>query len=422
MVESSSGSRGITRREALRLMGLTTGALAAAPALAACGGGQQSGPVTLQFWDTFSTAEIDLLHKMGSEYEKQNPDIEIDFFEIPFDQRETKIPTAVETDSLPDIIRADYPYQYFLSARDKLVYLEDHLESWEMRDAIYDIAWEEVTVDGHIVGIPQDKFTDVFTYNKDMFERDGVGAFPNTWDELVTACQKMTHGDQYGIAWTGLDMFYPLLLQAGGEMLDEKGKAAFNSDEGVTALQFELDLANKYRVTPAGVAGYEYADADNALKGEKVGMVPFGSWIIENYRSAGVEWELGIGKMPAGPAGRGAVSSTTPYMVMNDSDYQEESIALIKWLVSRKNALRWAKTLDHEPIDEFTAQNSYFDNPLFRPFQESLDFATTQPPTAGFNAVLEELTIAQQKALTGKATPKEALDEAAANVNEAMGG
>jgi ABC-type glycerol-3-phosphate transport system substrate-binding protein len=36
--------------------------------------------------------------------------------------------------------------------------------------------------------------------------------------------------------------------------------------------------------------------------------------------------------------------------------------------------------------------------------------------------VLEELTIAQQKALTGKATPKEALDEAAANVNEAMGG
>src|SRR5215207_5148700 len=194
-------------------MGLTTGALAAAPALAACGGGQQSGPVTLQFWDTFSTAEIDLLHKMGGEYEKQNPNIKIDFFEIPFDQRETKIPTAVETDSLPDIIRADYPYQYFLSARDKLVYLEDHLEGWEMRDAIYDIAWDEVTVDGHIVGIPQDKFTDVFTYNQDKFDKDGVGAFPNTWDELVTACQKMTHGDQYGIAWTGLDMFYPLLLR-----------------------------------------------------------------------------------------------------------------------------------------------------------------------------------------------------------------
>jgi ABC-type glycerol-3-phosphate transport system substrate-binding protein len=36
--------------------------------------------------------------------------------------------------------------------------------------------------------------------------------------------------------------------------------------------------------------------------------------------------------------------------------------------------------------------------------------------------VLEELTIAQQKALTGKATPQGALDEAAANVNEAMGG
>jgi ABC-type glycerol-3-phosphate transport system substrate-binding protein len=403
-------------------MGLTTSALAASPALAACGGGQQSGPVTLKFWDTFSEAEIVLLHKMGGEYEKQNPNIKIDFFEIPFDQRETKIPTAVETDSLPDIIRADYPYQYFLSARDKLVYLEDHLEGWEMRDAIYDITWEEVTVDGHIVGIPQDKFTDVFTYNKDKFEKDGVEGFPNTWDELVTACQKMTHGDQYGIAWTAVDMFYPLLLQAGGEMLDANGRAAFNQEPGVTALQFEYDLVNEYKITPPGIAGYDYADADGALQGGTVGMAPFGSWVIGNYRVAGVDWELGIGKMPAGPAGRGAISATAPYMVMNDSDYQEEAIALIKWLVSRENALRWAKTLAHEPIDEFTAQDPYFNKPLFKPFQESLDFATTQPPTAGFNVALEELTVAQQKALTGKTTPKEALDEAAANVNEAMEG
>ncbi len=419
---NSSGSRRITRREALRLMGLTTGALAAGPTLAACGGGQQSGPVTLKFWNTFSEAEIVLLHKMGREYEKQNPNIKIDFSEIPFDQRETKIPTAVETDSLPDIIRADYPYQYFLSAREKLVYLEDHLEGWEMRDAIYDIAWEEVTVDGHIVGIPQDKFTDVFTYNKDMFRKDGVTGFPQTWDELVAACKKMTHGDQYGIAWTGVDLFYPLLLQAGGQMLDANGKATFNQEPGVTALQFQYDLVHEHRVTPAGVAGFEYADADDALKSGTVGMVPFGSWIIGNYRAAGVDWELGIGKMPAGPAGRGAISSTTPYMVTNTSQYQEEAIDLIKWLVNRKNALNWAKTLDHEPIDRLTAQEPYFKKPLFKPFQESLAFATTQPPNAGFNAVLEELTIAQQKALTDKATPKEALDEAAANVNEALGG
>ena len=160
-------SKRITRRDALRTMGLTAGALAASPALAGCGGGGQSGKVTLEFWNTFSEAEIALLHELGREYEKQNPDIKINFFEIPFDQRETKIPTAVETNSLPDIVRTDYPYQYFLAARDKVVYLEDYLEGWEMRDAIYDIAWDEVTVGGHVVGIPQDKFTDVFTYNLD---------------------------------------------------------------------------------------------------------------------------------------------------------------------------------------------------------------------------------------------------------------
>jgi len=402
-------------------MGLGTGALAVGPALAACGADQQSGPVTLEFWNTFSEAEIALLHEMGREYEKQNPNIEIDFYEIPYDQRATKIPTAVETNSLPDIIRADYPYQYFLSARDKLLYLEDYLEAWERRNEINDVAWQEVTVDGHIVGIPQGNFFDVFDYNKEMFERDGIEEFPETWNELVEACKKLTHGDQYGIAWTTIDLFHPLLLQAGGKMLDGNGKAVFNQEPGVTALQFIDDLVNKHKVTPPGVAGFEYADADDALKGEKVGMVPFGYWIIGNYRVAEVDWELGIGAMPAGPAGRGAVSSSAMYMVSSTSQHQQEAIELIKWLVNRKNALRWATTLDHEPIDKVTAQHPHFQTPVWDAYRETLEFATTQPPTPGFNTISEELTIAQQKVLLGEATPKEALDEAAAKVNEALG-
>lgn len=414
----------LTRREALQVITATAGTLVTGSALAACGGqtGGSGGPVTLQFWDTFSGAEIALLHQLGAEYTKQNPNVMINFYEIPFDQRPTKIPTAAQTGSLPDIIRADYPYQYYLGARHKLVPLEDSLKDWDMRTAIYDICWKQVTVQGHIVGIPQDKFTGVFCYNQDKFSKDGVDTFPTTWDELVAACKKMTHGNEYGLGFFPGQLFSEFLWEAGGKLVDENLHPTFNQDPGVTALQFIVDLVHTYKVTPPDVVGWQYSNADDALKGGKVGMWSAGSWIIANYRQAGVPWKLGIGAMPKGPAGGGTWLDATMYMVTSDSQHQQESINLLKWLVSKQNALRWAKTLDHEPIDKFTASDPHFTAPLFEAFTASLPISVPPVPTPAWDAVNQAITQAIQKALLKQASPKAALDESAAKAKDILGG
>lgn len=412
---------GVTRRRLLRAAGGGGAFLAAAPVLTACGElfgssgeGEDKGVVTIEFWNTFSEAEITLLHKMGDEYMKQNPRVKIKFLEVPYDQRATKIPSAIETNSLPDVMRADYPYQWLLATRGKLTHLEDHLAGWVMRDRIYDVAWREVTYEGHIVGIPQDKFTNVFVYNQDLFRKADIQAFPSTWDEFVDACRRLTGKARHGLGWHGSSLFVPLLLQAGGRLVDEDGRIAFNEEPGVTALQFMLDLVKKHKVTPPGIAAWEYANTDNALKGQKIAMAPLGSWIIGNYRQAAVEWKLGIGAMPAGPGGRGAVSAASMYMVTNTSKHQKEAIDLVKWLVEPANALRWAKTLEHEPIDKGTASNPHFQDSLFKPFEESLEFASPLPAIPEFQAALEAaLGQNLQKALLGKSNPKKALDDAA---------
>jgi multiple sugar transport system substrate-binding protein len=232
----------------------------------------------------------------------------------------------------------------------------------------------------------------------------------------------MTHGDEYGLGFypDGGQLFIPFLLQAGGKIVDDSMTPLFNQQPGVTALQYIVDLVKKYKVTPPDVTGWQYANADDALKGGKLGMVQLGSWIIGNYRDAKVPWKLGIGKMPTGPAGGGVISSTTMYMVTTNSQHQKESIDLIKWLVSKQNALLWAKTLDHEPIDKFTEADSHFTTAAFQPFKESLSFASGLPPTPAWNAVNDALTQAVQKALLGKATPKAALDEAAGIAKDAL--
>jgi multiple sugar transport system substrate-binding protein len=413
-----------TRRDALRVITAAAGMLITGSALAACGSTPSSsnGPITLQFWDTFTTAEINLLHQMGAEYTKLHPNIKINFYEIPYAQRPTKIPSAVQTGSLPDIVRADYPYQWYLSVQNKLTYLEDSIKNWDMRNSIYDVVWKQATYQGHIVGIPQDKFTDVFCYNQDKFDRDGIKQFPTTWDDFLAACQQMTHGDEYGVGFypEAGQIFTDYLLSAGGTLVDANFNPTFNQEPGVAALQFLVDLTNKYKVTPPGIAGWQYANADDALRSGKLGMVEFGSWIIGNYQEAKIPWKLGIGAMPRSATGWGLISAATMYMIPNTSPYQKEALDLLEWLVSKENALRWAKTLNHEPIDTFTAADPYFKSPLFQPFAQSLPSATSLPATPAWNAVDAALIQAIQKAILGQLTPKAALDQAAATAKSAM--
>ena len=373
-------------------------------------------PVTLEFWNTFSDAEIALLHQFGDEYMAVNPNVKINFFEIPHDQRPTKIPTAVETNTLPDIIRADYPYQWYLSAAGKLLPLNDRLQGWDMLEGIYPVAWQEVTTaDGQIVGIPQDKFTSVICYNADKFARDGVASFPTTWEEFVDVAKKLTHDDEYAISFQVAGDFSwelePLILQGGGRLFDDEGKPTANTPEAAKGLQFVTDLVNTYKVTPTGTVSFAYGEVDDALKSGKVGMGTFGSWQIANYRENKVPFELGIAAWPAGPGGRGTVSATTMYMVSNTTKHPDEAVALLKWIVSKENALRWATTLDHEPIDKFTAADPHFQQPIFKAFAESLEFAHVRPRQPRWNAISAALNEAGQKAVLQQETPEAALAE-----------
>ncbi len=407
-------TRNQTRREFLRdaaIAGVTAAlGASASPARAS------SGPVTLEFWDTFTTAEINLLHEMGAEYTRAHPNIKVNFFEIPFNQRPTKIPTAVQTDSLPDIIRADYPYQWYLAGLGKLLVLDDFLKGWEMKDAIFSVAWKQVTYKDHIVGVPQDKFQSIFFYNVDKLAKVGVTSFPTTWDGFLDMAKKLTHGDEYAVAFPFAGVTYwflePLIYQWGGnpwEVSGDKVTPHYNSEQAVKALDFLVSLVNQHKVTPPGVSSFDYARQDDAVKAGKVAIGVAGAWQIANYRVAKVPFGVSIGAWPAGPSGRGTVASVAPYMVTSSTKHPNEAVDLIKWLVSKQNALRWAKTLSHEPIDKFTAQDPFFSRTLFKPFQESLAWAHPFPPYPRALEYRSELNAQVQKVLLGQTSSKDAL-------------
>jgi ABC-type glycerol-3-phosphate transport system substrate-binding protein len=129
----------------------------------------------------------------------------------------------------------------------------------------------------------------VYIYREDLIAEAGLPGPPKTWEERIAYGQKLTVDkdgdgviDVYGDVYQGsqkvmsgkeiVQTFVNALWTAGGEYLDENGLPAFNSEIGVKALQYIVDLRFKYKTIPPGVSDYTFAEVRDMLASGKAAM------------------------------------------------------------------------------------------------------------------------------------------------------
>lgn len=397
----------------------------------------ENGKTVLELWNTFSLAEIKLLHELLEEYQQLHQEIEIDCQEIPHDQRETKVPLAVRSGDTPDILRADYPYQFFLAERNQLLKLDEHLAGWDGLEDIYPELWDQCTYEGKKVAVPQDGFRSVLYCNADHFEQAGLEGGPRTWEELVEYGKKLTvdldgdgRPDRYGYGLHGKSFdatgdFLLFLHQNGGELFENDRyvpeAVAIDRPEAVETLQFYVDLVNKHRIAPPGSVSYGYSEVNDAFKGGRVSMFICGSWNIANFAMEVPKLRFTTAKLPAGRFDRTGYGACF-YTVFRNTKHPKESVELVKWLVSKENIRRWSKELKHMPVRRSVFTDPVFEAPMFAAFKESVPIQMRQTPKLGiWQRIHRALEAAVQSSLLGKATPEEALHRAAAEIREAVG-
>lgn len=98
-------------------------------------------------------------------------------------------------------------------------------------------------------------------YRSDLFEQNNI-PIPSTWDELIAAGQALTGVDEAtGLQRYGLGMALSIdkadaqiatgaLLDLQGSLFTEDGKANWNNDAGMQAMNLELDMIREYGITP----------------------------------------------------------------------------------------------------------------------------------------------------------------------------
>ncbi len=384
-------------------------------------------PVIIKLLHQFNDAESAKFEEIVADFEKENPNIDLEVERNNEANYYEKLVTTIMGEAAPDIARVEPPKAAQYIAAGYATNLEPYI-SEDFRADFFEGTLQPVLKDGSLYGLPQDVAVLVLFYRTDMFEEAGIAAPPATWDELVTVAQELTKKpDIYGIGlfggWGSFE-FYPWFWQAGAEMFEEKdGKLvpAFNSEAGVEALQFWVDLIYKHKVMPEGSSTYTEDDVKGGFFAKNIAMFTSGPWTIAGLKeNTDIEGKWAMDLLPKGEK-EASVLGGMHFVVMEQSEYKEEAVKFLDYFMQDSIQVDWAKSLNLLPIKKSVYQDPFFQNDsLMQLFSKQLEVAKSRPTIPEIGEIDDLFGKAIQSAMIGAQTPKEALDEAAQKAEEIL--
>ena len=381
-----------------------------------------------------------LIEQICADFNAENPDIVVEpVYTGNYDDTVTKIQTAIQGGTPPDVFVSLATQRFTMASTGMAMPLDDLIaadgeEGQAYIDDFLDGFMLDSYVDGQIYSIPFQRSTMVLFYNKDAFEEVGLDPEdpPETWEEVVEYGQKLTNENRYGVglalnsgsaqwAFTG----FCLQNSANGEnLMKEDGKQVlFDTPENVEALQFWLDLQNKYQIMAPGIV--QWTDLPTQFLAGEVAMIYHTTGNMANIND-NAEFEFGTAFLPghkrvAAPTGGGNF-----YISSGISEERVQAAwKFIKFATETERAAQWSLDTGYVATRE-----SCFETDLIKNYYEELPQAKVaydQIPYSGpelttYNAaeIWRVLNDNIQAAVVGDATPQEALTAAQEQATEIL--
>ncbi|KOV85409.1 hypothetical protein ADL03_11355 [Nocardia sp. NRRL S-836] len=341
----------------------------------------------------------------------------------PWAGREEKIGTAMLSGSGPDVVllQPDMIPQY--AQRQALHPVGDVVTAAERE--FRPSAVTALTVRNEVYGVPLYQTVTTTVYNRRLFAEAGITTLPRTWDEVRAAAPKLAAKGVPVLAYSGsaqetLNLtFYPLLWQAGGAVFSADGRrSAFSSPEGVAALRFLVDLKAANGL-PRDVTTRQSSIKDDPVAMGQAAM----SHVATAAQARNVMTGIGAGDTVIGLPLQGRVRATFG---------QPGALSLVR---GTKNAAAAKEVLTYltspKVVDELCARSDFFApwtdvaapaDEVSKSFLDALPYASAGDPHPQARRVMSLLAPHLQAALLGRATPEQALADAAAEVDGMLGG
>jgi multiple sugar transport system substrate-binding protein len=387
-----------------------------------------------------------LLQPALDELNRRHPDRNIGLEHIDFLYNETRnqILDSLSNGDSVDIISLDQIWLGEFAEKGLLKNLTSDFEQWGRIDDLYEANLDGLVYNNTIYGLWL--WTDVrgMWYWKDMLQEAGVDPESlKTWDGYIAAAVKLKDyfGDRViqGVHLLGAshspDLWYPYLWMLGGEILElreghpTKGVywfPSYNSSEGVRAMAFLKSQVD------AGIEPQDRPYLDRAFVNRNFSVMLGGSWMPGFFpKESWPTLEQQIGFIPMFPVPNQTIPTSTMmggWEVAIPSTSQNSDLAweLITLMASPEILGPFLQQYGYLPTQRVLGEGPSSGPlkesiPYFEEMVSMIPYGGSRPNIPEYPEIAEDIHQAIQQVYNGSATPKEALDMAAAKSAESLG-
>uniref|UniRef100_UPI0026285019 ABC transporter substrate-binding protein n=1 Tax=Haloactinopolyspora sp. TaxID=1966353 RepID=UPI0026285019 len=365
------------------------------------------------------------------QFYEQYPDVSVSVDYTTYGTLNEKLTTAVASGLVPDVMMMGVGWVEGFA--DKGV-LRDLSEFGITAESLQESYTEQIVRAGmwedSVYAVPIMLDTRFAVARKDILAEAGFDEPPSSWDELREYAIALTEREPDGtLTRAGFDMLshdlrqmYEVFLFSSGASLfnDDVTEPAFNSPEGVEALQFMTDLINEDKVEDIGFSGSD-SQVHPLVNGRAaMGLAHNNLWLQVQESAPELSDQfvpfLITGEQP------GMFFGGTLATVSANSEHPEAAAALLEFLSGPEAALAANEQRGNVPaLTELLDTDYVQKNPFVQFAMENLEHAQNEGGPPQWIEIRGEFTPAIEAALLGQKTPQEALDDLAATASEAMG-
>src|SRR5215216_2329887 len=386
-----------------------------------------------------------MLQPALNELNRRHPEMNIQIeYDEPYNEYRNSILDRLSNGDSVDIISLDQIWLGEFAQKGLIRNLTADFEQWGRIDDLYEANLDGSVYNNTIYGLWL--WTDVrgIWYWKDMLQEAGVDPESlKTWDGYISAAVKLKDffGDRItqGVHLIGAphdrDIWYPYLWMLGGDILElREGHPtkdvywfpSYNSSEGVRAMEFlkqQVDAGIKSQKEHSW--GLEFANRTFPVMIE-------GSWMLAAFpRESWPTLEQEVGFIPMFPVPNQTTQTSTmmggwELAIPSTSQHSELSWELITIMAQPEILGPFLAEMGFVPT-----QHTLGEGPSSEPLKESVPFfeemvsmipnGRGRPTAAEYPEIAEHIHQAIQQVYNGSASPKEALDIAAAKSAATLG-
>lgn len=389
-------------------------------------GEQEERPEVTVFWALYDGLTEDYRRELEQAFMEEYPEIDLEIVPIPWDDMNDQIMTSVAAGDPPQVSVIGTRWLLELLELDAVTPIEDHV-SQDLLDNIAEGA-KEAEIEGTLWGLPVAAGARILAINKDLADE-----VPETMEELRTAAMDVRdRTGEYGMLMPGqkhteLTDFAYYFYARDGEFFEVEsdgsyGRSTVNSDAGVEALEFMMSLTEEPGLIPDGYLSQTRMDAHPLFYAGDAGYVMIGAWVESSLEDTEADFEVEYAQIPSFEGYSSQPLIITDSLVMfEDAEHKEAAAKFIEFFYQDEWKARFDEQIGFPPVTLSAAELSQFDTPLYQVLNEAAVNAKPWPLMEGWAEYSDIIWDEVSQAFRGRKSAQEALDDAAAAIDDRRG-